>query len=272
MAAEVTHGQAVIDATVNTVVPTTVGTIELPTRGQPWKLDQVTAQVVNQTNTAAEACSGIISLDAISGDVEPDARPSNFPVVNTGSALGATLASPGCPIHAYDLNFDAAGKANINFDFTLDLAATAAPIVAAGIKYGPNLVTPSRFKFADRVRADVTTNVNQQVGTIQLSEKAKRIVGIMGTVIQDGVITAGEELAGLFSLRSDDVDLVPSTWLFNDIYGAGLGALILSGIASAPKPHFVDIPVPGGARIDCFVDLITAVTNACNVSITIFYE
>ena len=272
MAADLTHGQAVIAATATAVTKTLVGTIELPTRQTGWTIDKLSAQIVPQTLTAAEAVGGIISLDSVSGDIVPDPRPSNFPIYALGSFLGATHPQINCPLHDYPLNLQAAGKANINFNFSLDIAATAAPIIAAGVKYGPAIALAKPFQFCDRVRSTITVNTNTQVGTIQLSEKATRITGILGVLQQDGVITAAEELAGIFSLRSDDVDLVPSFWLFNDIFSAGLGALIAGGEASPPKPHVVDIPVPGGARIDCFVDLLTAVTNAADVSIFLFYE
>ena len=42
--------------------------------------------------------------------------------------------------------------------------------------------------------------------------------------------------------------------------------------SSSPVIIPVNIPVEGGARIDCFVDLNTAVTNAAEVLIGITYE
>lgn len=272
MAAESTHGQ-VVSATGQTGAGNkTIGSIELPSRGQPWTIDQIDAQVVRATATAAESIGGHFSLDSVSGDITPDPAPSRWPVFESGSFLGAVSDVTVCPRFAYDVDLKASGKANLDLVFSLAIASTVAPVVNIGIKYGPNIVQPPRPKFCDRVRATQTSADNTQVGTISLSEKATRIVGIIGVLSQDGVLVAGEELSGIFSLRSDDVDLVPSFWLFNEVFGAGLSTTINGGQHTHPTPHWVDIPVPGGARIDCFVDLVTAVTNGADVEIFIMYE
>ncbi len=272
MAAELTHGLVVSAAGNATVVEALIGSIELPTRGNPWALHDLNAQVVRQTATAAEMVGGRFGIDSASGDMDPDPAPSNFPVFESASFLGATEPVSTCPLFNYRMNLKAAGKANLNLNYTQAIAATAAPLVNIGVNFGPNIPQMQPFKFCDRVRAAQAAAANTQIGTIQLSEKATKITGIMGVLKQDGVLTTAEELTGIFSLRSDDVDLVPSFWLFNEVHGAGLGALIGSGYSTAPKPHIVDIPVPGGARIDCFVDLLTALTNPADVEIFLFYE
>jgi len=272
MAAESTHGLIASAAGTAAIGETEIAAVELPTRGQPWKLHNLQGQVVRQTATAAEMVGGYFGIDSISGDINPDPRPSRFPLFEQGSFLGATEQVSTCPLHNYPLDLDALGKANLSLVFNQAIAATAAPLVNIGILFGPNIPAKRPFKFCDRVRTTITALANTQVGTIQLSEKATRITGIMGVLKQDGVLVTAEELTGIFSLRSDDVDLAPSFWLFNEVYGAGLSTVISGGVATMPQPHVVDIPVPGGARIDCFVDLITAVTNAADVEVFLFYE
>ena len=272
MAAEVTHGLVATAAGAAAIGEVNIGTVELPTRGQAWTLHNIMAQVVAQTLTAAEMVGGYFGIDSVSGDITPDPAPSRFPVFGSGSRLGATGDVMTCPLQRYDLDLAAAGKANMNLVYNQAIAGAVAPLVNIGIAFGPNIPTKRPFKFCDRVRATQTAAANTQVGTIQLSEKATRITGIMGVLRQDGVLTTAEELTGIFSLRSDDVDLVPSFWLFNEVFSAGLGALIGGGTAQPAMPHIVDIPVPGGARIDVFADLITAVTNPADVEVFLFYE
>ena len=91
-------------------------------------------------------------------------------------------------------------------------------------------------------------------------------------LINDGVLTTAEELIGFFRLASDDIDLVPAQYPFPMGYSAGLGALIMSGPFIPSDLIPVDIPVIGGARINCFVDLNTAVTTAAEVQVYIAYE
>jgi hypothetical protein len=79
-------------------------------------------------------------------------------------------------------------------------------------------------------------------------------------------------LIGFFRLASDDVKLPPMQLPFNNVYGAGLGALIQGGNQGRIDYIPVDIPVQGGARINAFVDLNTAVTNAADCEIFIAYE
>lgn len=272
MASECTHGQVAAYSGPTTAADKVLGSIELPTRPNGWVIDEIDGQVVRQTATAAESMGGHFGLVSVSGDITPDPAPSRFPVFETGSFLGATAPVPVCPRFNYQTDLLAAGKANIDLVYHQAIACTAAAYGNIGIKYGPSITQPRRAKFCDRCRTTTNLTTVVQVGTISLSEKATRITGIMGVLSQDGVLATAQALTGIFSLRSDDVDLVPSFWLFNEVFGAGLGIAIGGGQHTAPRPHEVDIPVPGGARIDCFVDLFASVTNAADVEIFLMYE
>lgn len=272
MAAESSHGLVVSGAGLTTTAVKTIGSITLPTRAQPWKISEFTGQVVRSIAEAAEMVGGFMSLDAPNGDITPDPAPSRFPLYCNGSFLGGTAPQTTCPIQRFAMDLDAAGKAAINLQYAQDIALNASPIVNIGIHFGPAAVVPRPFKFCERVRTTVTNAVETQVGTIALSAKATRITGIMGSLFQDGVLVDGQELTGFFTLKSDDVDLRPSDWLFNQVFGAGDSTLIAGGEVMPAMPHMVDIPVPESADIDVFVTLTQLVTNGANVNISIMYE
>jgi hypothetical protein len=273
MAADSSHGLVRVAATIATVVETQIGTgLELPTRAGAWMINDITGYVARVTATAAESTGGSLRLNAPSGDLTPDPQPSRWPVYADGSFLGATAPVGNCPLHRYPIEIAAAGKADLEFFATNAIADTAAPIYGMGIHFAPEIIIPKRPLYSNFVRATQALAARTQVGTITLSEKATEIVRIIGFLSQNGILTTAEECIGFFDLASEDVELVPSQWLFNDVAGAGLGATIGGHIHFRPDPHEVSIIVPGGARIDCFVTLTTAVTNAADVMICIQYR
>lgn len=266
MANKATHGQILVGAGATTAVRTSLGNITLPAGG-PWKIFKVHASVVRATATAGEMNGGFFDLAALSGDVKPNMLPAQFPVYESGSSLGATLDQPVCPTHMFDVDWDAEGKAIIEIGYTQDTTVTVAPQIVAGILFGdkrPDVMIPQH---SVRARAAVTAAADTAVATITLPEGATRIVGILGVLVQDGVLTTAEELTGFWRLTSDDFDLTPAQFPFANVYGAGLGALIqgAQGMFNGPIP--VDIEVVGGSRINVFVDLNTAVTNAAQVDV-----
>jgi hypothetical protein len=272
MAAEGTHSQVVEAAGAITVAETAIGTIELPKRTENWVIHNICGQVVASAVAAAEFIGGHIRMYSPSGDLTPDPNPSRWPVSAQGSHLGALVGPMPCPLHKYDIQLEAAGKANINLTSNLAIACTNAPRWTAGIVYGPSVPEVRRAKFCDHVRTTVTLAARAAVGTIALSEKATRLVGIMGVLSQDGVLTAGEELTGYFDLESDDTDLIPSQWMFNEVYSAGVGATMENNGPTPPNPYLVDIPVLGGSDIRVYATLGVAVTNGAEVDIFLMYE
>lgn len=273
MAADASHGlvrQAIITATV---VETQLGDdIEVPVRAGGWRINDISGQVVRVTASPAVSIGGVMRLNAPSGDITPDPRPSARPVYESGSLLNTTTGVSACPIWRYPTNLLAAGKANIGLLATNSIASAVGPAWAIGIHFAPNIVVPERPLFYDFVRATQSTVARTLVGQIIISEKATKITEIIGILQQDGVLTTAEELIGFFDLASDDVELAPSQWLFNTAFGAGIGATIASGYQTVRNPYLVDIPVVGGARIDCSITLLTAVTNPADVMIAIGYK
>lgn len=266
-----THGMAATGAGGTAAGETTVGSIVLPAGGD-WTIFGLWAQVVAATATAADSIVGYATIKATSGDLEPNPAPTKFPVPALGSFLGATSPVQVCPLNIWPINFKAPGKAAIDLIYNQEIAITVAPMIAMGIIFGHSLPSARAFQFMDTVRTTVTSATASTVGTITLSEKASRITWIGAVIVQDGVLTTAEELIATFKLDSDDIKMPPAEFPCTAAFGAGLGALIGNVNHIMPTMIPVNIPVEGGARIDCTIDLVTAVTNGANCAIYVAYE
>lgn len=240
--------------------------------GGPYTIFQVWATLAAATHTAGESYGDYFRLNATSGDLTPSPQPTRFPTGLIGSMLGATADVSVNPTVIHDVEFEAAGKSAIEMILNTASVMTVAPQAVLGIIFGKTRPVMKPLKFVDRVRAQVTAAALTAVGTITISEKASRIVAIAGLLVQDNVLTTGEELLGFFTLASDDIKFPPAQYPFQAGFGAGLGALINNGPMQRPLWIPVVIPVTGGARIDCSVDLNTAVTTAAEVQIFIAFE
>lgn len=267
------HSMIVSGGASTGAADTTIGTIELPARETGnWIIHKIFAQVVRATATAAESVGGNIRLSPAQGELTPNPAPSRFPVFESGSFLGATADVSHCPLQMFDVQYEATGQARIDIIYENAIAATVAAQVVAGVIFGDARPEVMPALFCDRVRNTVTAATESSIGTITLSQNASMITGLCGILQQDGVLTAGEELIGFFSMSSDDVKLVPAQFPFNTVFGAGLGGTIQGGDQGKIMFLPVNIEVPDGARIDCFVDLNTAVTNGADVEIFLQYR
>ncbi len=250
---------------------TVIGTITFPAGG-PWIIWGVFGFMVSATPTAAEVVAGNMRLNAASGDIVPNPAPSRFPLPMVGSQLGATLPAVKHALKIWPTQYEAPGKGVLQLIVNQAVGNTVAPQCVLGVLFGKTIPSVRPFRFIDSVRAQVAAAVDTAIGTITLAEKATRITAVGGLLGQDNIITTAEELIGFFRLSSDDVRMPPAQFPFSACYGAGLGALILSSSAQIPVMIPVDIPVPGGGRIDCFALLNTLVTNAAEIEIFIAYE
>jgi len=267
-----THGQCVaLTCPAATAADHLIGAITLPAGG-PWQIWGAWGQVVSATATAAEQIGGYIFFDPASGDLTPDPSPSRLPCHESGSSLGATINRGHCDLNIFPVAWEAAGKAVINCYYHQDIACTVAPEVVMGLLYGVARPEHANIKFCDATRAAIAAAADTAIGTITLAEKATRIIGALGVLSQDGVLVTAEELIGFFRLASDDIKLTPMQLPFSRVHGAGLGALINDDGQGPFNFIPMDIPVEGGARINAFCDLNTAVTNAADVSVFIAYE
>ena len=266
-----THGMVAAGALATTAIETVLGTIVLPAGGD-WRIFGIWAQVVRATSTAAEAIAGHFRLNAVAGDITPNPSPSRYPLIGNGSFLGALNDVATVPLQIYPCDYVAPGKASIELIVGQSTTATVAPQAVMGILFGKTIPVARRFVYIDRVRANVTAAADTAVGTITLAEKATMITGICCMMCINGVLTTAEELIGRFRLASDDVKMAPADYPCSAAFHAGLGAQILQSVPVVPVFIPVNIPVPGGARMDCFIDLNTAVTTGAEVSIYLQYE
>ena len=268
-----THGITRQGAGGTTAGSTTLidSNIELPAGG-PWLIHGLWMQVVQSAAVAAETLAGNIVLDSRSGDLTPDPAPGTFPMPGLIATAGANQGLSVCPLKIIPIQFQAAGKAVVSLSYYNQLALSAAPQVACGIIFGDAIPTQRPVIFCDGVRGTQTAAAETSVGTITLSTRATRITGIFADICVDGTWTADEEFLGVIRLGSSDVPLPPSNFPLMRAFSPGDGTPV--GHSDVPYWDFipVDIPVEGGARIDTYIDLNTAVTNAVTVAIYLAYE
>lgn len=240
--------------------------------GGPYTIFKIWGNMVQATAAAAESYGDYMRIEATVGDLSPNPAPLRLPLGQVGSSLGATIDAAMRLTAIHDVAYDAPGKASLNFIMNTGTVLAVAPQCVMGIIFGKTRPVLKPFTYVDRVRAQVTAAVSTAVGTITISEKASKIVGVCGIMAQDNVLVAGEELIGFFTLASNDIKLPPAQFPFSCGYSAGLGALINNMGYAPPLWIPVEIPVVGGASIDCSVDLNTAVTNAAEIQIFIAFE
>lgn len=270
-AGEHTHGQIVTGAGGTAAGDTTIGTITLPAGG-PWLISGIFGQAVQATLTAAECAGGYIQAEVASGDLSPNPAPGKYPTGFGGSILGATGSVQIAPLFIHPVEWESPGKGVINMVFHQEIAITVANQVVCGLIYGKGPIEKKSARFMDRVFTTKTAAAKSAIGTITLSEKAEEIVGVGFFFVQDGVLTAGEELLGYGIIESDDLDIVPGMYPAACAYSAGLGATIGNPVYSPANLIPVNIPVVGGARVDCSCVFNTAVTNAAMVACYIAYR
>lgn len=250
---------------------TNLGNITLPAGG-PWKIHDIWSYLAIGTAGAAEASMGHIRITSVSGDITPNPAPSRWPIAGIPSYLGAATGKPLCPVAVWPTALEAAGKAVLTFDYVNEALKTAADDIYCGVMFSKTIPVPRRAPFCDRVTAAIGATGANAVGTITLAEKATRIVAIGCDVLQDNVSTTAEELIGYFTLTSDDVDFAPSQWPWS--FASSIGLATNHGLNNGilTRMHPVDMPVLGGARIDCAVHLLTGPTNDAQASVYLMYE
>jgi len=271
MATENTHSAVIASAGQTGAGSVSLGSITLPAGG-PWKIHHVFGLLARATATAGEMNGGYFEMQTGSGDIIPQPAPARFPLNESCSFLGAVADVPTCPLHLYEVDYDAAGKAVINFFYVQTTAVTAAPQLVVGCLFGKERPAAFPIQRCDVVRAQITAATEAAVGTITLAETAEMITGICVTAVQDNVLTAGEELIGFVRGASDDIDLTPFQIPFMNAFGAGLGATIHGGNGLLETFIPLQIPVIGGARINFVCDLNTAVTNAAEIQVALAYR
>jgi hypothetical protein len=251
---------------------TQIGNDILLPSGGPWQLHGIWMTVVHSAAAVAESMAGRLILDATQGDLSPDPGDGQIPMPGIISLAGANHGISTVQTTIVPINFQAPGKSTLTLSYENQLAITAAPQVATGIIFGDNVPEARPLTFSSGVQDTLTAAAETQIGTITLSTQASRIIGVFCDVTIDAGWTADEECLGTFRLGSPDVNLAPAQFPWNRMYSPGDGTPVGHSDVQQWRYIPVDIPVVGGARIDCFVDLNTAMTNDVTCNIFLAYE
>ena len=245
--------------------------IVLPAGG-PHLIHKIWGMVAMDTAVTSESVAGQLHIDALSGDLTPDPAPGKYPLIGAPTQMSASYGLVSVPLNIFDVAWEAAGKSVIALSFINQSGNATAPIVAAGIIFGDVVPEKRPLVFGDVVSANLTTVAEASIGTITISEKASRIVGICATCTKDGAVTADEGIIATIRLASSDFKLPPAAYPCSNGFNACDGTPAGGSALSAPVFIPVDIPVPAGARIDCYGSLINAVTAGTDVQVFIAYE
>ncbi|MFY9259919.1 MAG: hypothetical protein WAO71_05345 [Gallionella sp.] len=268
-----THAIAVTGAGSTVVGATTLigAGITLPAGG-PWLIHHIWGQVAKVTTAANEGSGGDLLVRSVSGDIDPDIAPGVYPLVGSPIAQGATPSTSENPLNLWPVDWQGAGKAVLSLSYRNRLAITTASMIAAGVIFGTERPEVKPLKFCDGVFASFASALEQQIGTITLSEKATRIVGICADLNKGDALTSGEEVMATIRLDSADVKLPPSQYPCNRAFNAALGAAI--GQAGGTPTNFipVNIDVIGGSRINIFATTTRSVTGNADLSVYLAYE
>lgn len=245
--------------------------ITLPAGG-PWTIFGLWGMAAKATTVPNEGAGGALIVNSFSGDISPDPAPGNYPLIGPCASEAANAAISANPLNIWEVNWQAMGKAVVQLSYLNQLAITTASAVAGGIIFGDTVPERRPLVFCDGVRASFASTAEQSIGTVTLSEKATRIVGIFADLNKGDAPTAGQAILGTIRLGSSDVKLPPSQYPMNRCFNASDGTA--AGQSSTPQSQFipVDIPVIGGARIDCFATTTISVTGNADVQIYIAYE
>jgi len=246
-------------------------TLTMPAGG-PWIIFGLWGQVVKSTTIPDQGTGGILHVNALTGDLTPDPAPGKYPLVGSPISESADAALSAVPLNIWDVNWNAAGKSQIDLAYTQQLAVTTASPVAAGIIFGDSIPVKTPLIFCDNVNSAFASASEQTIGTITLAEKATRIVGIFADVNKGEASTTAEAVLATIRLDSADMKLPPAQYPCQRAFNASDGTA--AGQSAVAQSQFipVDIPVIGGARIDVFATTTISVTGNAEVSVYLAYE
>jgi len=246
-------------------------TLTLPAGG-PWIIHHVRGQVAKTTTIPDQGTGGQLIVDSLTGDLTPDPAPGKYPLIGNAISHSANAGFGITPLNLWRVEWQASGKAQIDLSYLNQLAITTASTVAAGIIFGDAIPEVRPLVFCDGVYSAFASASEQTIGTITLAEKATRITGILAILNHGEAATAGEANVATIRLDSADVKLPPAQYPCNCAIDATDGTAV--GSQSMPQTQFipVDIPVTGGARINCYATSTVSVTGNCEVQIYVAYE
>lgn len=122
--------------------------------------------------------------------------------------------------------------------------------------------------FADCTDATASGDTTETVvGTITLSSRAKRIVGVWCSMIGGAALTHSEAISGIIRLDSPDFTLAPFKFPTPQVDS------ITSGMAAyEPRIIPVSIPCVGSGRVTAYVTNDMALTGAHKTRVGVIYE
>lgn len=252
--------------------PLALGAVLLMPAPGPWIIHDIWSQIVHDVPTANEGITGSLLFDSPTGGIVPDPAPGTYPLVGPGATVGANMECVQVPLNRFRTRWEAPGKAQIRFRINLDVAVTVAPQVAAGIIFSDAVPTQEPLVFVDQIDIAFAGGAEGAIGAITISEKATRIVGLCGVLSKVTAVTVQEGMIGTFRLASNDVPIQPASYPFNNAISAALGTVV--GQTAPIKLDFipVDIPVPSGATVNCFVTTQAAITANIHARVYIAYQ
>ncbi len=258
-------------ATTARVITQIGSDIVLPAGG-PWTIYGLWGQVVKKTTVPDEGTGGELIVTARSGDISPNPAPGVYPIIGSPVSESANAALSAVPLNIWPVNWSAAGKAIVQLFYRQQLAITTASEIAAGIFFGDAIPEKRPLVFCDAVQLSWASASEAAVGTITLSEKATRIVGILADLNKSEASTTAEEVMATIRLASDDINLPPSQYPCNRAFNASDGTAV--GQSAVAMSNFipVDIPVEGGARINITVTSSVSVTGNADIAVFLAYE
>jgi len=268
-----THAITVLGATPTVLdTPTIIGAAQLMPAGGPWIIHNIWSQTCLDAPGAGDGFTADLLFNSVAGDITPDPAPGRYPIIGTSGTTGAVQPPTEVPLAIFDTNWTASGKAQFSLSMNLNLGISAAGQVAAGIIFGDTVPQPRPLTFVDSVHAQFLGGAEGPIGLITLSEKATRIVGLLGVLTKTAVVGAGDAIVGFFRLDSIDHKFPPAQYPFNNAFNGMAGAGV--DMTTPLKPHFipVDIPIKGGSNINCFVTTQGAVANGLDARVYIAYE
>lgn len=251
-----THG-LVTAGTVNAATNGEIqigSTLILPSGG-PWVIHTIFGLLTNDENTFTAGQYGQLRIDPPEGDIEPDPAPGEFPLVG---AIGPTNSIDNKPVTNtayFPVNWTAFGKAQVDLYFINRSLANEDKYAIAGFLFGKKRPDIIPAVHSSQVFSQLTSTGENELGTIQLSERADRIVSIHAVLIL--LVNTAKPLPYIASIRldSNDIPISPAQFPCQFAFGANAASTDYSNIPQNAPPIPVDIPTVGGARITVYCNL-----------------
>lgn len=252
--------------------PRDIGADLILPAGGPWIIFGLWAQAIESVFASGLGFSGYVHFESVSGDIVPDPAPGNYPIFNPGTITTNSNQNWCIPTIIHPVLWEAAGKSKIKFQM-INTSVNTWPLFAyAGIIFGDTIPQRRPRIFSDIIHSAIVDNVEVLIGTFTLSEKASRITAILADVKPVSPANDNQSVGGFFRLDSDDAEMNPTHLPFARYWPASKGGT--GGGATVPKLDYIDldIPIPGGARVNVFAKLEGAFLNPIDINVYIAYE